>query len=288
MVTPIDQDERFAASPFERLLERLYAAGVDGVYVGGHTGEGLAQPLPERELAVEAAVRNSPAGKLVVVHVGAHRTADALRLARHAAKTGAHAVSSLPPIGSYSLEEVKSYYAALAAATDLPVLVYYFPQYSQAIGTLEALRELLAIPGVVGLKFTGFDLYSLSRLKLGGAVVFNGHDEVLAAGLLMGADGGIGSFYNLVPELFVDVCRHARAGDWTGARAAQDRINELIEITLRLPYLAAIKRMLEWSGIACGPCFAPRRRLSQAEEAKLAEWLAASSFAGSPFARPRG
>jgi N-acetylneuraminate lyase len=288
VVTPIDQNERFAADPFERLIERLYAAGADGVYVSGHTGEGLAQPLAERELVIETAVRNSPPGKLVIAHVGAHRTADALRLARHAANSGAHAVSSLPPIGSYSLEEVKSYYAALAAATDLPVLVYYFPEYSRAIGTLEALRELLAIPNVAGLKFTGFDLYSLSRLKLDGAVVFNGHDEVLAAGLLMGADGGIGSFYNLVPELFVEVYRQARAGDWRAARAAQDRINELIEITLRLPYLAAIKRMLEWSGIACGPCFAPRRRLSQAEEARLAEWLAASSFAGSPFAHPPG
>jgi N-acetylneuraminate lyase len=285
-VTPLDGDERFAARSFERLLERLYEAGAAGVYVSGHTGEGLLQPVADREKVIDAAVRNSPNDRTVIAHVGALRTADAVRLARSAARAGVHAVSSLPPIGQYSFEEVKAYYARLAAAAEVPVLIYYFPEYSAAISTLAAQRELLAIPGVAGIKFTSFDLYSLSLLKRSGAVVFNGHDEVLAAGLLMGADGGIGSFYNLVPELFVEIYERARDGDWAGARAGQDAVNELIEITLRFPMLPAIKTMLGWSGIPCGPCFAPRRRLAPDEQASLAAMLAASSFAGRRFARP--
>lgn len=272
----------------ELLLERLYQTGAHGVYVSGQTGEGLLQPIADREAVIEVTVRNTPKDRTVIAHVGANSTQDALRLARHAAKVGVQAISSLPPIGSYTLEEVKAYYAALASATDCPVLVYYFPAVSQTIATLEAQRELLTIPGVIGLKFTGFDLYSLSKLKLDGAVVFNGHDEVLAAGLLMGADGGIGSFYNLVPELFVDVFDKARAGDWAGARTTQDRINELIELTLRFPMLPAIKTMLAWSGIDCGPCFAPRGRLAAEQEKLLAKALANSSFAESPFAAPDG
>ncbi len=287
VVTPLDDNERFLPASFERLLARLYEAGAHGVYVSGQTGEGLLQPLADRELVIQAAVRNSPKDRTVIAHVGAWRTADAIRLARHAARAGAHAVSSLPPIGLYSLEEVKAYYAALAAASDIPVIVYYFPELSQAIATLDAQRELLAIPNVIGLKFTGFDLYSLSKLKQAGAVVFNGHDEVLAAGLLMGADGGIGSFYNLVPELFVDVYNSARAGNWAAARAAQDRINELIEITLRFPMLPAIKTMLGWSGIPCGRCFHPRRALTPDEETRLAALLADSSFAEAAFATRR-
>ncbi len=287
VVTPLDENERFLAGSFGLLLERIYRAGGDGVYVSGQTGEGLLQPLADREQVIEAAVRNSPKDRTVIAHVGAWRTADAIRLAKHAAHVGAHAVSSLPPIGLYTLEEVKSYYAALAAVCDIPVIVYYFPEFSRAIATLDAQRELLTIPNVIGLKFTGFDLYSLSKLKQTGAVVFNGHDEVLAAGLLMGADGGIGSFYNLVPELFVDVYKKARAGDWAGARAAQERINELIEITLRFPMLPAIKTMLGWSGIPCGACFLPRRGLTVEEEVGLAAALRESSFAEAAFAAPR-
>jgi N-acetylneuraminate lyase len=287
IVTPLDENEEFLPKSFELLLERLYGAGAHGVYVSGQTGEGLLQPVTAREQVIEAAVKSSPKGKTVIAHVGAHRTADAIRLAKHASKQGAHAVSSLPPIGAYSYEEVKRYYAALAAASDVPLFVYYFPEFSQAIASLEAQRDLLSIPNVIGLKFTDFDLYRLSLLKRAGACVFNGHDEVLAAGLLMGADGGIGTFYNLVPELFVQVYDQARAGDWPAARATQDRINELIEITLRFPMLPAIKTMLTWSGIACGPCLKPRRALSADEESGLAELLSASSFAGAAFATPR-
>jgi N-acetylneuraminate lyase len=253
--------------------------------VSGNTGEGMAQPVGERETVIEAAVRNSPNDKLVVAHVGAHRTADAIRLAKFSAKAGVAAVSSLPPFGM-SFAETKTFYTTLAAATDCPVLVYFFPSYSGAIDSLDALRELTEIPNVAGIKFTGFDLYTLSLLKKSGAVVFNGHDEVLAAGLLMGADGGIGSFYNLVPELFVQVYEQAGNGDWEGAREVQGRINELIEITLRYPYLSAIKLMLKWSGIDCGACYEPRRRLSAEEEKSLAEALAVSSFAGAPFSAP--
>lgn len=284
VVTPLDADEHFAAESFEQLLERLYTAGVDGLFVSGQTGEGLLLPLEEREQLITAAVRNSPPGKQIIVHVGAHRTADAVRLARLASRLGVTAISSLPPVGPYSFEEICQYFAALTAASDVPVLVYHYPEVSPATADWEKLAKLMEIPHVIGAKFTDFNLYGLYRLKCAGAVILNGHDEVLVAGLLMGADGGIGSFYNLVPELFVDLYRRARQNDWAGARAVQDRINELIAITLRFPMLPAIKTMLTWSGIACGPCLAPRRRLTPEEESELAAALRQSSFAEAPFA----
>ena len=72
-VTPFDADEQFSPAPFEALLESLYTAGVDGVYVCGGTGEGLLQTVEQRKRVAETAVRNSPKGKLVIVHVGSHR-----------------------------------------------------------------------------------------------------------------------------------------------------------------------------------------------------------------------
>jgi N-acetylneuraminate lyase len=268
-VTPFDENENFAAAPFEALLERIYSAGAHGVYVCGQTGEGLLQAVEQRQRVAETAVRNSPAGKQVIIHVGAYRTADAVQLARHAGRIGATAVSSLPPIGPYSFAEIRQYYEAVAAASELPVLVYYFPEVCPGITSAEQILELCRIPNVVGLKFTDFDLYRLRNLKQSGAVIFNGRDEILAAGMLMGADGGIGTFYNLVPELFVEVYRRARAGEWDAAVAAQDRINALIRVTLRFPAFAAVKRQLQWSGIDCGRCLRPRRDLTEDEEAEL-------------------
>lgn len=279
VVTPFDENGGFRREAFERLLERLYAAAIDGIYVNGQTGEGLLQPVEQRKRVAEAAVGCSPKGKTVIVHVGAYRTADALELARHAASIGAHAVASLPPLGGYSFAEIRAYYEALAGASELPVIVYYFPAVSPAIQAAEQVLQLLEIPNVAGLKFTDHDLYKLSRIKRTGCVVFNGHDEVLIAALLMGADGGIGSFYNLAPEIFVETFCQARQGRWQQVQNTQKRINELVEIGLRYPVTPVIKAILAWTGIDCGRCIEPRRSLTPEEQDDLRAALRASSWA---------
>jgi N-acetylneuraminate lyase len=201
VVTPFDAEMRFAPAALEALLERLFATGIHGVYVCGQTGEGGRQPVAQRKLVAETAVRSTPRGRAVVVHVGGGSLADAIELARHAARAQAHAVSSLPPAGQDDPRAILEYYRALAAASDLPLLVYYFPDISPAIRSRELVFDLVALPNVIGLKFTDFNLYLLAQLRRQGVIVFNGRDEVLLAGLLMCASGGIGSFYNLVPEL---------------------------------------------------------------------------------------
>ncbi|HQR34437.1 MAG TPA: dihydrodipicolinate synthase family protein, partial [Blastocatellia bacterium] len=107
--TPFDTEGRFRSDSFERLLDRCYSAGVDGMYVCGQTGEGLQQSAAQRKLVAEVAVKASPKDKTVIVHIGAMSTAEAVDLAQHAARIGAHAVSALPPIGNYSFGEIKAY-----------------------------------------------------------------------------------------------------------------------------------------------------------------------------------
>jgi N-acetylneuraminate lyase len=274
-VTPFDAEGRFDERAFERLLARLYSAGVHGVYLCGSTGEGMLQPVEQRKAVTEAAVRSSPEDKQVIVHVGANTTAEALELARHAAAAGAQTISSLPPLaGNYSFAEIRRYYQQLAAASDLPLLVYYFPEVAPAVKTADQILELAAIDNVVGLKFTEYDLYTMLRLKQRGACIFYGRDEMLSAGLLLGADGGIGSFYNVIPGLFLDLWDLARSGAWAEMKDLQQLINDFITITLRYPLFPALKAILGWTGIDCGPCLAPRREyLTETEKASLREEL---------------
>jgi len=278
IVTPFGENGEFAAATFERLLARLYQAGVHGVYVCGQTGEGLLQPVSMRQQVAEVAVRSSPKGRTVILHVGAARLPDAIQLARHAERIGASAVSSLPPAGNYSFAELRLYYRQLAEASGLPLLVYYYPEASRVTVTLDQLLELCEIPNVVGLKFTDFDLFKLHQISQSGKVIFNGRDEVFAAGLLMGAGGGIGTFYNLAPELFLRVYESACRSNWEEARRAQDQVNELIRIILRFPMLSAVKTMLKWQGFDCGTCLAPRENLTEAGQLQLRGLLETSSL----------
>jgi N-acetylneuraminate lyase len=100
----------------------------------------------------------------------------------------------------------------------------------------------------------------------------------------MGARGGIGSFYNLVPELFMAVWEAGLQGDWKRAHCAQAKINELIDLTYRYPVFPAIKRMLAWSGLDCGGCHQQYRPLTAEEEQALRGSLSQSSLAGGSFA----
>jgi N-acetylneuraminate lyase len=269
IVTPVDERERFRPKEFAKLTERLYAAGVYGLYVCGQTGEGPQQSVEQRKEVADAAVRLSPRGKTVIIHVGAHSTADALELSRHASQVGAHAISSLPPAGNYSFAEIREYYRVLAAESDVPLLIYYFPSLAPAIKTTDQVLELCGLPNVAGIKFTDSDFFRLWAIRRRGSIVFNGSDEMLVAGLIMGANGGIGSIYNLVPERFVALYEHTIAGRWEEARRLQNDINELIEVILRYPVHASVKAILGWSGIECGKPIAPRRALTEVEGQEL-------------------
>jgi N-acetylneuraminate lyase len=228
---------------------------------------------------VETAMGCTPKDRHVIVHVGAASMDEALALSAHAAKAGAHAISSLPPAsGQFSFADLLRYYEALARSSELPLLVYYFPDVAPAIATGDQLETLCALPNVIGVKFTDFDLYRMANLRRAGRSIFNGRDEVLAAGLLMGADGGIGTFYNLLPESFVEIYTAARAGRWDGARAAQQRVNSLIRIALGFPLFPAVKQMLLWSGLDCGPCLPPRGRLDAHQQERLRGALIDAGF----------
>lgn len=274
LVTPLAADGSVQIAALEKLLERVYCAGVDGVYVCGSTGEGVLLDAAERRRIAEAAVRNSPRGKQVIVHVGAWSLDVAEGLARHAESVQAAAISCIrPPAVTYP--EMLHWYRQLAASTSLPLLAYYFPDSTGERLSADQLSEICELPGVGGVKYTDYDLYTLSLLVRGGYRVFNGRDEVLAAGLLMGACGGIGSIYNLVPGCFVELRRIAATGDWAGTRALQDRVNDLIRVLLRYPFLPALKQVLTWEGIECGGVVRPRSGLSEAQKSEMRASLAA-------------
>ena len=124
----------------------------------------------------------------MLVHVGTGEIEFTLTLSAHAARVGAHAVSSLPPKGDF--RAVYSFYERLAKESTLPLILYYFPQLCPDAFPSEAdLFEVCELPNVLGVKFTDYNLFLLQQLVERGLTVYNGRDEIYAAGLLMGASG---------------------------------------------------------------------------------------------------
>jgi N-acetylneuraminate lyase len=277
-LTPLTSDGKVSEPAVEQLIEHLLQAGMDGTYVGGSTGEGLLMDLQQREILVDRLARSMPDTKRLIVHVGAADVKDASRLAQHAAKAGAKAVSSLPPKGDPAT--VEAFYAELAAQSPLPLVLYYFPKVAPgAFADADNLLRVCELPNVVGVKFTDFDLFLLERVRQAGKIVFNGYDEVLVAGLLMGANGGIGSTYNVMPKRYVALYEAAKCGNWDQAREEQREVNAVIRAMIRHPWLPAMKAVMAAQGFACGPVMngqalteEQRRNLFDAMDAAWPEW----------------
>ncbi len=267
------------SAPLEALIGRLYRSGVHGLYVAGQTGEGWQLASAQRKRLAEIAVRNSPAHAQVVVHVGAMRVADAIDLACHAAKIGATAISSLPAPGASNGVQLLDWYGRLAQASPLPLYVYYFPSLSPAVRSCDDLLALCALPNVAGLKYTADNLDWMSETVRAGANILFGRDEVLASALLLGAHGGIGTFYNVVPEWVLELYAESQAERWSAAARAGERIRRLIRVCLHYDILSACKVILRWQGFDCGPVLSPRVNMTTAEEESLRTDLLREGFA---------
>jgi len=281
LVSPRDSAGEFSTSAFEKLIGHIYDKGSHGVYVAGNTGEGYLMTVVERKLATEVAVKASKGQGRVVVHVGAPSEREAVELAKHAAEVGADGISSLPPyVQGYKFDDVLAYYSALSSAANLPVFVYYIPVVTHQEYSLDQINQMLSLDGVVGIKFTNFNLFLLERMLNGPHKphIFNGHDEVALSGIAVGAQGGIGTFYNIMPAEFVGIYEAVNKRDLDTAQVLQGQVNELIRICQPYGGHGSVRSILRWQGIDCGDPVKPTRPLTDAEEKALREELDAAEL----------
>jgi N-acetylneuraminate lyase len=284
LVTPLTADGKIDRASVERLVDHLYSRGVGGLYVTGSTGEGIYLDVASRRMMVELTVAMSRGRGQVIAHVGAIEGSLAFELAVHAAEAGADAIASIPPfVGGYTWEEVHGFYSRLCQVSPLPVVGYYIPGLSGQPISIDQLAQLAELKNLAGFKVTDVNLYTIDRL-LGrlrpDQLIFNGPDELLALGMSLGAHGGIGTTYNVMPELIVEIGAAVRAGRLAQAIVLQKRANDVIEALLKYQGLAATKQILVWQGLIAGAtCAAPRASLDAAQQADLFERLSKTAIA---------
>lgn len=241
------------------LVRKLGNDGVHGLYVGGSSGEMVLCSTEERKELLETVMENK--GDLAVIsHVGCLSTKDTVELSKHAKSCGADAVSSVTPLYyKYSFEEVKTYYKRIAEASELPVIMYNIPGLTGTAYGYDQLCELLEIEGVQGMKFTSSDFYLLNRLvnTYPEKVFYNGADEMLLSGLAAGAQGGIGTTYNFMPDLMVKIYSLASEGKIEEARGVQSVANKAIATVLRNGVIPSCKHLISLYGVPYGECREP-------------------------------
>lgn len=279
LVTPRDAQGRLDAEETANLVRWQVSQGVHGFFVAGTTGEGLLMRAKERMALLEAVLAAAEGRVPVCVQIGAIDYAETLALAAHAKAARAAALAATPPIYlRYTERELRDYFVALADGVDMPLLLYSIDLTNNPL-TVPLLAALAGHPNIIGVKWSHMDYFALERivgLNGGNFCAINGSDECLLAGLALGAQGGIGSTYNVLPGLFVRLYEAFMAGDLHAARALQRTANDVIAVLLRFNVLRSIRTVLGGMGYSVGPGLPPAQMLCVEDAAALTaalEWF---------------
>jgi N-acetylneuraminate lyase len=208
LLTPVSSDGKLNESELEKLLELLISQELDGIYLLGSTGQGFLFSEEERKFITQRTVQIVNGRLPVMVQVGAMNTEESIRLARHAADSGADGISSVGPIYySGGSDMAFTHYRRIAESTDLP----FFPYQIGGAASQDVILRLLELPQVKGMKLTTaklLEIGSISNLAGDKWKLFSGADELMCQAAICGTVGAIGSFYNM----FGPTCKHIRSG----------------------------------------------------------------------------
>lgn len=279
MLTPLDEEGAVSVDGIVPLVDHVLAHGVHGLYAGGSTGEAMLQSREERALLLTELAAYARDRCTLVAHVGAASTEDAVALAHLAAREGYHAVSAVPPYYyKHAFDDIRGYYKAIADAAGMPLIVYNIPVLSGANLSTDQLLRLLGDDEVGGMKYTAPDLFQFWQLRRAAPQksFYFGTDEMFLGAAAIGADGGIGSTYNLIGDVYVGIHEAINAGDIETARRLQAKSCTLVEILLETGVMPGLKYALNRQGIPVGPCKRPFTPPVPAALAKLDRWMDAN------------
>lgn len=231
-----DENGEVSSERSKALVEFLIKKGVKGLYVGGSSGECIYLSVEERKKTLEAVMEVAKGRITVIAHVACNNTKDSCELARHAESLGVDAIAAIPPIYFHLPEKaIAKYWNDISsAAPNTDFVIYNIPQLAGVSLTLSLLDEMLKNPKVIGVKNSSMPIQDIQMFKRQGRlngkeiVVFNGPDEQFVGGRIIGADGGIGGTYAVMPELFVAMDKMLKNGDFNNAHKIQDIVDEVI------------------------------------------------------------
>lgn len=217
----------------KELTRYFIKKGVKGLYVCGSSGECIYQSKEERKQTLEAVMSEAKGKLTIIAHVACNNTADSIELAAHAESLGVDAIAAIPPIYFHLPEHsIAQYWNDISsAASNTDFVIYNIPQLAGVALTMPLFREMKKNKNVIGVKNSSMPVQDIQKFKAEGGqdfVVFNGPDEQLVSGLSIGADGGIGGTYAVMPELYIKIFELTQQGNITKAREVQNMANSII------------------------------------------------------------
>ncbi|CAL7873065.1 N-acetylneuraminate lyase [Fusobacterium necrophorum] len=248
---------------------------VDGLYVGGSTGENFMISTEEKKEVFRIAMEEAKNEVQMMAQVGSINVKESVELGKYATELGYPCLSAVTPFYyKFSFEEIKEYYETIVRETQNNMVIYSIPFLTGVNMDVAQFGELFANPKIIGVKFTAGDFYLLERMRKAypDKLILSGFDEMLLPAVVMGVDGAIGSTYNVNGIRAKEIFQLGKEGNIAEALELQHVTNDLIEGILGNGLYPTIKQILKCQGVHAGICRKPMAATTE-EQTKVAKEL---------------
>lgn len=274
LCTPFTKDgERVDETALKNHIDSMLEAGVHIILVCGGTGEFAYLRAEEKRRIAEVASKHIDGQAGFMVQTSAVNTADAVEFSKHAEGVGADCLLILPPyFEGPNYDGVYYHYEKIAAAIDIPIMVYNIPQSSNIDLTPDFMKRLMQIDNVQYIKDSMEDLTRIQELLMvcGDRIkVFNGGDPIAFYSLVAGCAGCVWGATNAMPEASVELYNLVQEKKLAEATDLWQRMFPSNLFFVSHVYNAAVKAATNLSGRKVGPCRKPLMPLTDAEMDEL-------------------
>ncbi|HZX60713.1 MAG TPA: 4-hydroxy-tetrahydrodipicolinate synthase [Candidatus Methylomirabilis sp.] len=227
MVTPF-RDGKVDEAKIRELVEFHVKHGTDAIVPCGTTGESPTLNHAEHKRVVEVTIQ-AAAGRLpVIAGTGSNATAEAIDLTQHAKKAGADGVLMVCPYYNKPTQPgLIAHYQAVAAAVDIPIIMYNIPGRTGVNMLPETVAKLAQVPNIVGIKEASGSLEQMTEvISLCGdrITVLSGDDTLTLPLMAVGGRGVISVIANICPKEVAEITRASLNGDWKRAKEIHLRL----------------------------------------------------------------
>jgi len=271
IVTPFDADGAVDYEAFRSLARHLVENGSDGLVVAGTTGESPTLSDDERIELFRVAVDEVGGRATVVAGTGTYSTAHSVHLTELAHEAGVDGLLVVTPYYNKPPPRgIVEHFKAIAAVSDLPIIVYNIPARVVLNLEPETIAQLAQIPSVRAVKQANADLEQAERIVAEiGLDLYAGDDDLILPFVRLGGMGGVCVHTHVVGPQVKEMIRRFREGDENGARELEAETQPALDILKVQGNPIAIKAALNLLGHEVGGLRLPLVEANEAERAQI-------------------
>ena len=273
LITPFSNGKVDEAA-FRKLVDFQIENGTHGLVPVGTTGESPTLSHEEHDRVVEMCIEQAAGRVPVIAGAGSNSTAEAVRLAKHAAAAGADGVLIVSPYYNKPTQDgLYRHFTAVAQAVDVAVIVYDIPGRSIVRVNDDTLARMAAdYPNIAGIKDATTDVGRPPRITNalgGGFAQLSGEDATTLPYLAGGGHGAISVTSNIAPRQMADMHNAWQAGDVATAQQINNRMIEVHDAMFCEASPGPVKYAAELLGICSSETRLPLCEIADASKARV-------------------